>query len=173
MKERIKKNRPASGFTLIELMIVIAIIVILATIVMPKMRGAHDSGRLAACKMNLKSIGVAMEMYCQDNNNNYAPPAQMGGWLRISQADGNYLMTTGYIKNDPICRHIGYASYYINTANLYYDRPWAYCATEYTVGLPHRRSSGATLQQDRPVYIPGFGIKERYDGAAPPYWYDR
>jgi len=45
-----------TGFTMIELMIVIAIISILATIIIPKMTGARDKSKLEACKTNLKHI---------------------------------------------------------------------------------------------------------------------
>ena len=65
-----KRNR--KGFTLIELMIVIAIIAILAAILVPNFMKARAQGMLTSCKSNLKNIGTAEEMYSVDNNGNYS-----------------------------------------------------------------------------------------------------
>ena len=54
------------GFTLIELMVVIAIISILASILFPVFSKAKDKARSAACLANLKQIGTAALMYTQD-----------------------------------------------------------------------------------------------------------
>jgi len=55
-----------SGFTLIELLVVIAIIAILAAILFPVFAKARETARSASCKSNLKQIGNAWMMYCQD-----------------------------------------------------------------------------------------------------------
>jgi prepilin-type N-terminal cleavage/methylation domain-containing protein/prepilin-type processing-associated H-X9-DG protein len=55
------------GFTLIELLVVIAIIAILAALVLTGMTRAKESGRSAACLSNLHQIGVALQLYVQDN----------------------------------------------------------------------------------------------------------
>lgn len=54
------------GFTLIELMVVIAIISILASILFPVFSKAKDKARSTACLANLKQIGTAAIMYTQD-----------------------------------------------------------------------------------------------------------
>ena len=64
-----RKNK---GFTLIELMIVIAIIAILAAILVPNFMRARASGQLTACKSNERNIGTALEMYATDNGGRYA-----------------------------------------------------------------------------------------------------
>jgi len=55
------------GFTLIELMIVVAIIAILAGILIPNFVNARAQAQTAACESNLRSIATALELYYTDN----------------------------------------------------------------------------------------------------------
>ncbi len=59
------------GFTLIELMIVIAIIAILAAILIPNFLHARAESITAACEGNEKQIATAMEEYSVDNGGSY------------------------------------------------------------------------------------------------------
>lgn len=58
-----------AAFTLIELLVVIASIGILAALLMPALGRAKEAGRSAACLSNLHQIGLALQLYVQDNNN--------------------------------------------------------------------------------------------------------
>jgi prepilin-type N-terminal cleavage/methylation domain-containing protein/prepilin-type processing-associated H-X9-DG protein len=67
MKDKGRVTRQATkGFTLIELLVVIAIIAILMSILMPAMRKVKEMARESACKSNLRSVGLAVQMYLDD-----------------------------------------------------------------------------------------------------------
>jgi len=65
------------GFTLIELLVGIAIIAILAAILFPVFAQAREKARAASCLSNQKQCGLAMIMYVQDYDEDFAPPWNM------------------------------------------------------------------------------------------------
>ena len=54
-------------FTLIELLVVVAIIAILAAMLLPSLSKARDRVRMDVCNNNLRTFGVAWDMYCDEN----------------------------------------------------------------------------------------------------------
>ena len=73
------KKHPKNGmsrphFTLIELLIVIAIIAILAGMLLPALGSARERARTAQCTSNIRQIGAALYMYFGDFQD-YFPPS--------------------------------------------------------------------------------------------------
>ena len=79
-----KSGRSAirNAFTLVEILIVIAIVMILAAILLPVFKGARESAHTATCSSHLKQIGLAMNQYVQDSSGFYPKVTATGncGW---------------------------------------------------------------------------------------------
>src|ERR1019366_2852280 len=68
------------AFTLVELLLVIAIICLLAALLLPALRSARGSARGGACLSNLRQISVGAGGVAGDNNG-HTPPAQVWSWV--------------------------------------------------------------------------------------------
>lgn len=63
--------RPQLGFTLVELLIVVVILGILASVAIPNFAGAKDRVRNSAVQANVHVVQVALERYASDNAGRY------------------------------------------------------------------------------------------------------
>src|SRR5437867_12702800 len=63
LPQRRRSAVPAPAFTLIELLIVIAIIALLAGLLLPVLARAKDKGKTAKCQSNLRQLALAPMMY--------------------------------------------------------------------------------------------------------------
>ena len=63
------KSREPGAYTLLELLIVIAIIFLLAGILLPVLSRVREKARQTTCLSNLKQIGLGMAQYSQDSDN--------------------------------------------------------------------------------------------------------
>jgi prepilin-type processing-associated H-X9-DG protein/prepilin-type N-terminal cleavage/methylation domain-containing protein len=68
-------NRRA--FTLVELLVVVAIIALLIGIMLPALSRARDVARATVCLANVRNTGLAIQMYANEHGSHY-PPSSCG-----------------------------------------------------------------------------------------------
>jgi len=86
------------GFTLLELVVVIAILAILSALAVPGITTAIDRSNAAKCLINLRALGAGLFLYLGDNENRY--PNLVG--VRTSTSDAESSIDTvlaDYVEN--------------------------------------------------------------------------
>lgn len=112
------------GFTLVELLVVMAVIGVLIALLLPALSQSRAAARTAACKSNMRQIGLAMHMYANNHRGRFPLTAHAGreaSWvyslgpylenvddIRICPADLQgperaRSKSTSYVLNDLIC----------------------------------------------------------------------
>ena len=82
-RKAIKKNSKWAviDFTLIELLIVIAIIAILAAMLLPALNRARETARRVSCLNNLRTMATATLLYADSNKEFLVPGLRYNSWL--------------------------------------------------------------------------------------------
>ncbi len=116
-----------SGFSLVELLTVIAIIAILASIIFPVMSAVKNRANESSCMSNLKQIAIGVQMFKTDNRKY---PGILGSMVK--NTDGSLHFGTG------------------GTPQRFESTPDAYLFSEYvkTIGLFHCRASSVSSSTD-------------------------
>jgi len=102
------------GFTILELLIVIAVIAILVGIALPRFRGMQDEGNIAKAKGELRTLQTAVESYYIHNSNNL--PAALA---LLAGAVPNLVGTTTSMPKDPFVSG-GATDYGYNPGTTYF-----------------------------------------------------
>jgi prepilin-type N-terminal cleavage/methylation domain-containing protein/prepilin-type processing-associated H-X9-DG protein len=68
-------NRARRGFTLVELLVVVAIVGALVALLLPAIQAAREASRSSSCRNNLRQIATAVQLYHDANRR--MPPARM------------------------------------------------------------------------------------------------
>lgn len=103
-----RSHQESKGFTLVEILIVVAIMGILLAVAVPHFMKAREGSHARACQSNLKQTLGAKERWAMDNNRSASDTPVwadlVGGFLKVipvCPGGGNY--TIGGLDELPTC----------------------------------------------------------------------
>ena len=150
------------GFTLVEMLVVLAVIGTLAGIGIPVGRSMLAKSRQAGCLTQLRSLGVGLESYLQDNNR------KMPTWVmgRASKADDAAVLETEllpYVESPESFKCPQDSVFYQKTGSSYFWNPTQN-------DLPESQLSFFGIE-DRPDKIPLISDKEPWHPGGTNFLY--
>lgn len=92
-----RRNDTEKGFTLIELMVVIAIIGILISLLLPAVSRIRENARRMNCASNLRQIGLSIKQYAQDNDEAF-PSTWGSDWGAVGYAAPTFAEATASLS---------------------------------------------------------------------------
>lgn len=105
-------NRHLRAFTLVEMIVVIAILIVLVALLYPVYEKSRERARRVACMANLRQLGIAIHLYSGEWDGKVPP--------RIGKGTGNP-RTSQYLMEDDYVTGIGllYPKYLDNQKSFY------------------------------------------------------
>lgn len=100
-----KKNRIfRPGFTLIEMIVVLAIIAVVAVMIVPNVIGRPDQARVTVAKTDLRTISAALKVYRLDNGDYPTTEQGLAALVRrptVAPQPANW-SSEGYLPDEPL-----------------------------------------------------------------------
>jgi prepilin-type N-terminal cleavage/methylation domain-containing protein len=96
-----KLTNKRAGFTLVEIMIVVAIIALLAAIAVPGFLRARKRSQASKVINDLRLISSAMDQYAIETNKKSADPIGIDDWTRYIKKDTNLYVTGADLFGQP------------------------------------------------------------------------
>ena len=149
----------SKGFTLVELMIVVVIIGVLASIAIPNFLSYREKAKGAEAKSNLRAIKTAIEMLAIDTGEwpNHMPPHDLGAGVEVedlSIAAVGLLSTDGAFPNwnGPYLDSVMLTDPWGN--NYFFDQDYSISGTDYVVvGSYGPNGVGKNLYDEDDIYL--------------------
>lgn len=108
------------GFTLVELLVVVAIIALLLSVLLPALRASRRQAKQAVCLANLRQVGYAVHLYANDFGDQF--PASLHWGYDFSRGTPWGYALYGYIAGEPWSRNVA-REQWVRVLNSVYHCP--------------------------------------------------
>lgn len=182
-------HQPRSGFTLVELLVVIGIIALLVSILLPALNKARTSAQSLQCLSNLRQVGQAAMMFGTEHR--LLLPT--GNWYRIDSESNpsvsgitNYGAISDYLNMKtwttgkstaytcPTLQGIAPALYFANTYAINYygsSNPWNWTDTAMAgSGWPMHRLTDVSKPSEMVWFMDSYAT-DKYTGSSAGWFY--
>lgn len=86
------------AFTLIEVLVVVAIIALLVSILIPSLAKARELAKITACRANLHDLGIALQQYANVYDPYFPPTPYIGSDVGVGPGSDDNLFVLWYSK---------------------------------------------------------------------------
>lgn len=163
-----KKNKTA--FTIIELLVVMAILIIMMSILLPVFWRVKERVNQTKCAFHLKQLGTAIQMYADDHDDGfpiggYDVPASWGNPRSFRLSWRETIVNTGYVNNYLIliCPSAKSADYRYSYGANRHILGWKMAARFASIPFPTRTALVSEKKGlDWPIFLPNENINNPF-----------
>jgi prepilin-type N-terminal cleavage/methylation domain-containing protein len=165
---RVARRAALAGFTLIEVLVVVAIIALLISILLPSLSRARDQARLSVCLTNARTLGMACATYAAEWKGRFPGAGRHTDWLGKNNVDNSKHFGRTPIDGT-IYRYVGKQSQAylcpsdpLRGEKVYYEGANGYASTFHSYQLAGPMG-GARAEAVAGAHVPGDGNFVRTD----------
>jgi prepilin-type N-terminal cleavage/methylation domain-containing protein/prepilin-type processing-associated H-X9-DG protein len=165
-------RRVPHGFSLIELMVVVAVISMLIALLLPAVQSAREAARRTQCGNHLRQLGLAVHNYHDAHRitpmgNDIHPTALWGGWEFNA---GAHVRLLPYVEQAPLFNRIDFDQSLYSTSNVFLlEAPLEVLRCPSDTGEAQSSFDPGDLS---PNYDPAFVVAfTNYVGCVGPRWW--
>ncbi|MGE3317463.1 MAG: type II secretion system protein GspG [Planctomycetaceae bacterium] len=98
---KVSRRRARSGFTLLEVLLVIAILGVIAVMVVPQLLGRQQQANIDITRTNIKGLEQALKLYAVDHDGEYMQGSRDSLMSLLESSEYNGKQLKPYLEEDP------------------------------------------------------------------------